>query len=472
MSNTYRWTGLTCLVAVLLVGCDSDEPSGGDDDEKAAAARSPTESPDRAERAEPEEVTDDAEPDEPAEADVDKEPDATVDESPDTEDSETSTAEVGELPCEAPVLWAARYPLDDIAEAYRQACDDGAPLFALTKHEPPEEWNFNCRAYEYAVRALRVWHGERLEDEQWREYFERQPWFRELPDRGMSEVARENFGLFERKLETCRREANVTAEERELVREWFEKAVDGKPPAAPVMMADGSEVEPEKFRETFARWREPVGDGEGSAYLDYTMRTPVRASDLEEDDWIHDHQPEAERRVTASTGLNANLTCQNGPGEGCEGYETLTFYLDGDGELVALHLTAAACPHVYVSDGGEWRPRGEILRSLTGESMARWQGLAIESPDRGSAEASTLRVRIAEEKAETTYLDALRVRLGDRRWRPAGCRNGGGPLCREDSERRVLERGDAVEVAFELPEGWDRRREHLELEAFGHYVPE
>jgi hypothetical protein len=127
----------------------------------------------------------------------------------------------------------------------------------------------------------------------------------------------------------------------------------------------------------------------------------------------------------------------------------------------------AACPFVYVvGDDGEPRFAGEILRDLRGRGAYGLQGLAILAPAIG-----TLRLRISEEKAETTFLDELYVEAGGVRVRPVACEGSAPPAyCRADRRPQVMRQGDVLAIEVRMPPGAPSSGT-VEVFARGYYIP-
>lgn len=81
-----------------------------------------------------------------------------------------------------------------------------------------------------------------------------------------------------------------------------------------------------------------------------------------------------------------------------------------------------------------------------------------------------VRVRVSEREPETTYLDALVLRVGSQTLLPAG--GARSPLAAADGAPVAIERGGAIDVVYELPpELASSEAVDLELVATGHYEP-
>ncbi len=124
-----------------------------------------------------------------------------------------------------------------------------------------------------------------------------------------------------------------------------------------------------------------------------------------------------------------------------------------------------ACPFVYLVEEGEEVFQGEILRYLNTPKKAGWQSLRLY------LEGTTpriVRVRLAEEKAETTFLDAVVLQVGDRMIQPKACSRRQAHFCKEDGQHRRLLPGEALDLVFEVGPG---AKGPLHLWATGYYRP-
>jgi hypothetical protein len=107
----------------------------------------------------------------------------------------------------------------------------------------------------------------------------------------------------------------------------------------------------------------------------------------------------------------------------------------------------AACPFVYVVDAnGEARVIGEVLRYVRGAAAYTLQSLDLPEPT-----ASTLVVRISEEKPEVTYLDEVYVEIGGVRHEPRACATTEPPAyCVADHVPYVLREGQSLDLELDV----------------------
>ncbi len=107
----------------------------------------------------------------------------------------------------------------------------------------------------------------------------------------------------------------------------------------------------------------------------------------------------------------------------------------------------AACPWVYVVGVDGPVRIGEILRDVRGKAAYTLQDLALPAADRGP-----LHLRLAEEEDEVTFLDEIYVEVDGEKLAPAACATTAAPAyCAADHVPYRLEKGDAIELTFDLP---------------------
>lgn len=122
----------------------------------------------------------------------------------------------------------------------------------------------------------------------------------------------------------------------------------------------------------------------------------------------------------------------------------------------------AACPFVYVVGSDREMFVGEILRNLRRPALYAQQSLALPRTE------GPLRIRIAEEKKEVTYLDEVHVLADGQRIQPRSCRQiSQWAYCRADDLPHLLHESESLTLEFDLPRGASQ----IELVASGYYVP-
>jgi len=133
----------------------------------------------------------------------------------------------------------------------------------------------------------------------------------------------------------------------------------------------------------------------------------------------------------------------------------------GKDVMVCDEENRSACPYVY--ELGDVGPRfaGEILRDLR---YARSE--ALQSLGLGGRTAGIARIRLAEEKPETTYIDEVYVVVDGTRIAPKTCAQVPSPAyCFADGRYYVMVQGDTLDLDFAVAAGT------RSLFARGYYVP-
>lgn len=123
-----------------------------------------------------------------------------------------------------------------------------------------------------------------------------------------------------------------------------------------------------------------------------------------------------------------------------------------------------ACPWVYTFNGYTFTRRSEILRNLKDQSLE-----AAERTDLGwvAVREGVVRLQIREEKAETTFLDALYLEVNGRIIKPEDSL-----LAEADGEYLVLRQGDVYEVRFDvLGIAAEQQPVKAALVSTGYYLP-
>jgi tetratricopeptide (TPR) repeat protein len=120
---------------------------------------------------------------------------------------------------------------------------------------------------------------------------------------------------------------------------------------------------------------------------------------------------------------------------------------------------AAACPYVYV-DG---KFKGEILRYLKHPNLEKTQSLELGR----RFQSTSITVTISEEKPEVTHLNAIWIVQNGEKILPSQCSNDGPAYCALDRNYYLLEKGDSIELSFELLDA----NSPVELWGHGYYLP-
>lgn len=129
----------------------------------------------------------------------------------------------------------------------------------------------------------------------------------------------------------------------------------------------------------------------------------------------------------------------------------------------AEELGPKACPFLYVYGDGGYVKLGEILGDLMDESLEKMEARRIR-PE--FVVNGRLKIRIAEERHELTFLNAVALRAGGRLLKPRACPPS---LSAEDDRYLELSCGEHVDLSFEIPSGSE---DDLELLCTGFYKPQ
>ena len=116
-----------------------------------------------------------------------------------------------------------------------------------------------------------------------------------------------------------------------------------------------------------------------------------------------------------------------------------------------------ACPWLYVADGDGFERRFEILRNVRGADHEQ-----TEITPLGVAQDGVLTIRIAEEKAEITYLDALYLEVDG-----VAIYAENPQLAADDGGYVILHQGEFVDLRFLVPDNVGA----VSIVANGYYAP-
>lgn len=174
-------------------------------------------------------------------------------------------------------------------------------------------------------------------------------------------------------------------------------------------------------------------------------------------------------REEANAGDDAILWAGITGGGASTDFETVTLAA-GETESVTFLLTdddGWACPWLYVWNGEGYERRTEILRNVRSAALEQTEVTAIGSV---SAVNGEIVIRIAEEKDEVTYLDALTLQIGDTVLAAESGAETTALLAGIDGQYLVLHEGESVELRFRAPEGFVDGANATVI-ATGYYIP-
>jgi hypothetical protein len=152
---------------------------------------------------------------------------------------------------------------------------------------------------------------------------------------------------------------------------------------------------------------------------------------------------------------------------GCGQEHTTTYRLKGNKVTKISTKTkgtfnedeCVACPFVYI-DG---KYKGEILRYLNHPSLEKTQSLPLGR----RFNSTSFTVTISEEKPEITHLNAIWIVQNGQKILPKQCDTKQPEFCSIDRNYYRMERGDSIELDFELLDA----NSPVELWGHGYYVP-
>lgn len=337
--------------------------------------------------------------------------------------------------CETP----CRLLKDQSIDAVKAKCPD----WALGTGET------NCEDLDLARNCIYATYGYTFKKDRYKKAFGDLAWYKPDPafkDSAMSKQSTDNVAQLKQMAEACRTggDAKVSAPARKVVEAWFAARKKGKPPMpAKVSDLDGQPITGDEFIKRY------IKDNDQDLF--------------DKDPWeeLHAEGKDGDvELVGCSTGVPNPKTCTSGD-EDCEGFEFIVFGVKA-GAIVSIDTGAAACPFVYERAGDAWAYRGEILRNLASPAWEATQTLALGEPATCGA---TRTIRIAEEKAERTYLDSVALAIDGAVITPDAC--GAGAVCADDGRYAELATGDSIELTFTLPAPSCARGEVI---ANGYYV--
>jgi len=121
-----------------------------------------------------------------------------------------------------------------------------------------------------------------------------------------------------------------------------------------------------------------------------------------------------------------------------------------------------SCPWLYAFDGTEYVKLTEVIQDVVGEENCQTTTHVISSD---FVLNGKLNIRIQEEKEETSYLDRVNLTIDGKKIIPNRK-----DLCEEDKDFLQLEKGEFVELEFEVKEHLTANSS-IVLECNGFYIP-
>lgn len=119
-----------------------------------------------------------------------------------------------------------------------------------------------------------------------------------------------------------------------------------------------------------------------------------------------------------------------------------------------------ACPHLHIHDGSSWQLIDEIIGRNTSSNRQNPDTVAVPAH---LIRNGQLRIKITEDLLERTFLDSVWLTAGGKR---IYSRNHPASLRENDEDYLVLEKGDQIELGFDIPPGSEK---NAVLEFIGYY---
>lgn len=122
-----------------------------------------------------------------------------------------------------------------------------------------------------------------------------------------------------------------------------------------------------------------------------------------------------------------------------------------------------SCPWLCVFDGKEYNKHSEVLQDVTGFDN---RTTTITQLDATTVVDGKVRLRIQEEKDEISFIDQIRLKVGDEYLTAQKSQ-----LDAKDNDFLRLEKGEKVDLEFTMPDSWTQDQ-NLQLEVSGYYDPQ
>ena len=343
--------------------------------------------------------------------------------------------------CDAPCRFLADTSLADIAMRVEATCGTKWPA-ANAK---------DCAQFDYQRNCIYANAGYTFKKKRYQATFGSYDWYKpraDFKDTDLSATATANVAALKQRAAECKKGNVIDDKDRKIVDAWLGKLRAGKP-EIPAIVIDGSTADGATTADDMKK--SLLGHkADFSAKKLKSMTYRATGSDA----WETAVAGKAKRVVELDFSEPDGPDCEEECGYGL----WLVVGIDDKDHVVALEQGMAACPFAYlVSERGPVL-QGELVRNLVGAERETSQQLTVDAHCGGR-----LTFRIAEEKAEVTYLDELVLVVDGDVILPEHC----GALCANDGRAEVLRPGQHLDVSFDTPATCTR----IALRANGHYNP-
>jgi hypothetical protein len=239
--------------------------------------------------------------------------------------------------CETPCRFLSETGLAAAPDVYKKTCNKDWPA-ALGNTCEPFDFQRNCI---YADK------GYTFRNAKWRDVFSKQTWYAGRPDfkeTDLSSIARANIQELKRSAIDCRADtiapiptkfdaSKVSKKDLAIIIEWFADRRDGRVFLPKLLLADNEVISPDRFKENWIDHKylfqvhpwTPIKYDSGPTPDAVTAIGAVKTIDVR----TGDRAPDCLQKLKPDQDT-----------ENCEGFETITFYLDKNGAIVAIAVAA------------------------------------------------------------------------------------------------------------------------------------
>jgi len=424
------------------------------------------------------------------------------------------------FPCDAPALWLTKYDHSDIDTAYCAACSErcnSCPAYQkLSKRKRSMGWSalygseLGCYETRYVTTRIEAYYGKPFVvhndfDRLWQETIIKHAKNQGYPykvdprysSKKIPKIARRNLAHFRQLLardHPCKKDQGRVRQV--LVGKLYtqlKQMARGKRPLPKKLVYEGHIAKKTKElsqgRDNLRRIAKQLSAFDAAHWV-----SPKDIRSMEDWEGVMIGSPTGRDRVIALSmddepPINLGSQCGEEDCEDesiCGGGFRYWIHIDKNERITAFISSEVACPFVYqVNEDKGQVYLGEILRNQKGSNHDAWNTLDLRP-----AKTSSLHIRIAERKRETTYLDAVYLLVGNQSILPEACKLPAAvdsatqttritspaqkkrdtpDYCNADGRYHQIPHGDSIDLHFQIPEGLGMVSPVLR--AKGYYMP-
>lgn len=127
-----------------------------------------------------------------------------------------------------------------------------------------------------------------------------------------------------------------------------------------------------------------------------------------------------------------------------------------------------SCPWLYVWDGKDFVRQTEVIKDVVGKANEQSSFTSLKP---SCLINRKLKIKIQEEKDETSYLNQVILRIGDKIYLPIHNSLINNTLQKSDNLYHLLKKGESIELEFEIEANTDLKT-NITLEVSGYYEPD